>query len=100
MRCIRPYDRNTIIESVKKTNRLITVEEGWPQHGIGAEISCLVMESMSMVYDFVSKVSNRLALFGTFGAFNRFRECFLPGKVTFSFGNASLLGLEGWRTTH
>lgn len=44
-RTIRPLDRQTIIESVKKTNRLVTVEEGWPQHGIGSEICALMMES-------------------------------------------------------
>lgn len=44
-RTIRPLDRKTIIESVKKTNRLVTVEEGWPQHGIGSEICALMMES-------------------------------------------------------
>lgn len=38
LRSIRPLDTETIIESVKKTNRLVNVEEGWPQHGVGAEI--------------------------------------------------------------
>lgn len=38
-------DRPAIIESVKKTNRIVNVEEGWPQHGIGAEIAALLMES-------------------------------------------------------
>jgi len=33
------------VDSVKKTHRLVTVEEGLPQHGIGAEIAALVMES-------------------------------------------------------
>lgn len=44
LRTLRPLDDATIIESVKKTGRLITVEEGWPQSGIGAEISARVME--------------------------------------------------------
>ena len=44
LRTLRPLDDATIIESVKKTGRLITVEEGWPQTGIGAEISARVME--------------------------------------------------------
>ncbi|KAI6705349.1 hypothetical protein NL676_008311 [Syzygium grande] len=35
---IRPLDRPTINASVRKTNRLVTVEEGFPQHGVGAEI--------------------------------------------------------------
>ncbi|XP_038998642.1 pyruvate dehydrogenase E1 component subunit beta-2, mitochondrial-like [Hibiscus syriacus] len=44
MRSIRPLDRSTINESVRKTNRLVTVEEAFPQHGVGAEI-CVVEES-------------------------------------------------------
>ena len=38
LRTIRPLDVDTIIKSVQKTNRLVTVEEGWPFAGIGAEI--------------------------------------------------------------
>ena len=44
LRTLRPMDTATIIESVKKTGRLVTVEEGWPQSGIGAEIAARVME--------------------------------------------------------
>ncbi|QQR35011.1 pyruvate dehydrogenase complex E1 component subunit beta [Devosia oryziradicis] len=44
LRTLRPLDSDTVIESVKKTGRLVTVEEGWPQGGIGAEISARVME--------------------------------------------------------
>ena len=44
LRSIRPLDTETIITSVEKTNRLITVEEGWPTAGIGAEISATVTE--------------------------------------------------------
>ena len=44
LRSIRPLDVDTIIASVKKTNRLMTVEEGWPAFGVGAEISALAME--------------------------------------------------------
>lgn len=45
LRTIRPLDKDTIIESVKKTSRLVTVEEGWPQHGVGAEIIAMVNEN-------------------------------------------------------
>lgn len=38
-------DKDAIIASVKKTHRLVTVEEGWPQCGIGAEIAATVMET-------------------------------------------------------
>jgi len=44
LRTIRPIDRFTIIESVKKTNRIVSVEEGWPFAGIGAEIAAMVNE--------------------------------------------------------
>jgi len=44
LRSIRPLDRATINASVRKTNRLVTVEEGLPQHGVGAEICMSVVE--------------------------------------------------------
>jgi pyruvate dehydrogenase E1 component beta subunit len=44
LRSIRPLDRDTILESVKRTSRLLTLEEGWPQSGVGAEIHALVNE--------------------------------------------------------
>ncbi len=44
LRSLRPLDTTTIVESVKKTNRLVSVEEGWPAAGIGAEIAALMME--------------------------------------------------------
>ncbi len=45
LRTIRPLDMPLIYESIRKTNRLVTVESGWPQSGIGAEISAQIMES-------------------------------------------------------
>jgi pyruvate dehydrogenase E1 component beta subunit len=45
LRTIRPMDTETIIESVKKTGRCITVEEGWGQSGVGAEIAARIMEA-------------------------------------------------------
>ena len=45
LRTLRPLDTETIANSVKKTNRLISVEEGWPVAGMGSEISALIMES-------------------------------------------------------
>ena len=44
LRTLRPLDIDTIIESVKKTNRVVTCEEGFPFSGIGAEISALISE--------------------------------------------------------
>lgn len=45
LRSLRPIDRDAIVKSVMKTHRLVTVEEGWPQCGIGAEICGIVFES-------------------------------------------------------
>jgi pyruvate dehydrogenase E1 component beta subunit len=44
LRTLRPLDIGTVVESVKKTNRLVTVEEGWPYAGIGAEVAMQVIE--------------------------------------------------------
>ncbi|KAL9899361.1 pyruvate dehydrogenase E1 beta subunit isoform 1-T1 [Glossina fuscipes fuscipes] len=44
LRSLRPLDTETIFNSVKKTHHLVTVEQGWPQSGIGAEICARVME--------------------------------------------------------
>lgn len=44
LRTLRPMDTDTIVESVKKTGRCVTVEEGWQQSGVGAEIAARVME--------------------------------------------------------
>jgi len=50
LRSIRPLDAKTIIDSVKKTNRLVTLEGGFPQSGVGAEICALMMESSAFDY--------------------------------------------------
>ena len=44
LRTLRPLDTQTILTSLKKTNRIVSVEEGWPFAGIGAEISALVCD--------------------------------------------------------
>jgi pyruvate dehydrogenase E1 component beta subunit len=46
LRTLRPLDRDTIVKSVMKTHRLVTVEEGWPNCGIGSEICGIMMESI------------------------------------------------------
>ena len=42
---VSDLDDETIIQSVKKTNHVVTVEQGWPQYGVGAEIIAKIMES-------------------------------------------------------
>lgn len=43
-RTLRPLDLDTILDSVKKTNRAVIVEEGWPHGGVGANLSTLITE--------------------------------------------------------
>jgi len=58
LRSIRPLDSATIVESVKKTNRLVNVEECWPTCGIGAEISARIMEE---AFDFLDAPVSRVS---------------------------------------
>ncbi|GBQ89551.1 pyruvate dehydrogenase E1 component subunit beta [Acetobacter nitrogenifigens DSM 23921 = NBRC 105050] len=58
LRSIRPLDIATIVESVKKTSRLVTVEEGWPFAGIGAEI---VMQIIEHAFDWLDAPPVRVA---------------------------------------
>jgi len=44
LRSLRPFDTETIVNSIKKTNRLISVEEGWPFAGIGSELAAQMMD--------------------------------------------------------
>jgi len=44
LRTLRPMDQGTILESLAKTNRIVSVEEGWPQSGVGSEIAAMCME--------------------------------------------------------
>jgi pyruvate dehydrogenase E1 component beta subunit len=44
LRSLRPFDIGTVVASVKKTNRIVTIEEGWPFAGIGSEIAAIMME--------------------------------------------------------
>jgi pyruvate dehydrogenase E1 component beta subunit len=45
LRSLRPIDRTTVLNSIKKTHRCVTVEEGWPICSIGSEICGMIMES-------------------------------------------------------
>jgi len=58
LRTIRPLDTETIIESVKKTNRCVSVEEGWPAAGIGSEIAAVIMEN---AFDYLDAPVKRVA---------------------------------------
>jgi len=58
LRTIRPLDTGTVVESVKKTNRLVTVEEGWPFAGIGSELAAVMMEQ---AFDYLDAPVARVA---------------------------------------
>ncbi|KAL4458208.1 hypothetical protein ABPG75_013073 [Micractinium tetrahymenae] len=44
LRSLKPIDRDAIAASVRKTHRVVSVEEGWPQHGVGSEIMAIAIE--------------------------------------------------------
>lgn len=58
LRTLRPLDKETILASVKKTSRLVTVEEGWAFSGIGSEIAAIVMEE---AFDYLDAPVKRVA---------------------------------------
>jgi len=58
LRTLRPLDTRSIVESVRKTNRLVVVEEGWRAYGIGAEIASRVTE---LAFDHLDAPVRRVA---------------------------------------
>lgn len=58
LRTLRPLDTETIVESVKKTSRCVSVEEGWPVAGIGSEIASIIMEQ---AFDYLDAPVTRVA---------------------------------------
>jgi pyruvate dehydrogenase E1 component beta subunit len=58
LRSIRPLDTETLVNSVKKTNRLVSVEEGWPFAGVGSELSALMMDQ---AFDWLDAPVKRVA---------------------------------------
>ncbi len=58
LRSLRPLDRPTIINSVKKTNRAIVIEEDWRSYGIGAEIAATIQEE---AFDYLDAPVQRVA---------------------------------------
>ena len=58
LRTLRPLDTRPIVESVKRTNRMVVVEEGWRAYGVGAEIAARVTE---LVFDHLDAPIRRVA---------------------------------------
>ncbi|HEX5281651.1 MAG TPA: pyruvate dehydrogenase complex E1 component subunit beta [Micropepsaceae bacterium] len=57
LRTLRPLDADTVIRSVKKTNRIVTVEQGWPVCSIGSEIAALVVDE---AFDYLDAPPSRV----------------------------------------
>merc|ERR1719183_777176 len=57
LRTLRPIDRDAIAETVQKTNRLMTVEEGWPSCGVGSEVVAITMET---AFDYLDAPPERI----------------------------------------
>jgi pyruvate dehydrogenase E1 component beta subunit len=57
LRTLRPLDAETVIRSVKKTNRIVTVEQGWPVCSIGSEIAALVVDE---AFDYLDAPPSRV----------------------------------------
>jgi pyruvate dehydrogenase E1 component beta subunit len=58
LRTLRPMDSDTVIASVQKTGRIVTVEEGWPQSGVGAEIAARVV---AQAFDYLDAPPTRIS---------------------------------------
>jgi pyruvate dehydrogenase E1 component beta subunit len=58
LRTLRPFDIETVVASVKKTNRIVAIEEGWPFAGIGAELAAIMMEG---AFDWLDAPLKRVA---------------------------------------
>lgn len=58
LRTIRPLDKETIIRSIQKTNRIVSVEEGWPFAGVGSEIGTMICEE---AFDYLDAPPLRVA---------------------------------------
>ena len=58
LRTLRPLDTRPIVESVKKTNRMVVVEEGWRAYGVGAEVASRVTE---LAFDYLDAPVRRVA---------------------------------------
>jgi pyruvate dehydrogenase E1 component beta subunit len=68
LRTLRPLDTRPVIESVKKTNRVVVVEEGWRAYGIGSEISSRIHE---LAFDYLDAPVRRVAQFEVPLPYNR-----------------------------
>jgi pyruvate dehydrogenase E1 component beta subunit len=90
MRALRPLDMVPVIESVKKTSRLITVEEGWRSYGVGSEIASRVYEE---AFDYLDAPVARIGAAEVPAPYNkRLEKIAFPGKADVIITAKALLG--------
>jgi pyruvate dehydrogenase E1 component beta subunit len=90
MRALRPLDMAPVIASVKKTSRLITVEEGWRSYGVGSEIAARVYEE---AFDYLDAPVARIAAAEVPAPYNkRLEKIAFPGKADVIVTARALLG--------
>lgn len=78
LRTLRPLDMEPVIESFKKTNRAVVVEEGWPSYGVGSEVSARIYEQ---AFDYVDAPIKRVAQIEVPLPYNRTLEQMAIPKV-------------------
>lgn len=78
LRSLRPLDMDPVIESFKKTNRAVIVEEGWKSYGVGAEVSARIYEE---AFDYVDAPIKRVAQLEVPLPYNRTLEQMMLPKV-------------------
>ncbi|CAG8510799.1 13492_t:CDS:10, partial [Racocetra fulgida] len=85
LRSIRPLDADTIVNSVKKTNHLISVESGFPQFGVGSEICALAMETEAFDYldAPVERVTNAASPVYDLEAFRNISEAYEKNELAY-----------------
>ena len=90
MRALRPLDMAPVVESVKKTSRLITVEEGWRSYGVGSEIASRVYEE---AFDYLDAPVARIGAAEVPAPYNkRLEKIAFPGKADVIVTARALLG--------
>jgi pyruvate dehydrogenase E1 component beta subunit len=79
LRSIRPLDIKTIVESVKKTNRLVVVDEAWPMYGVSAEVA---YEVQKYAFDYLDAPVTRVNSADTSLGYSQvFVDAYLPNPA-------------------
>ena len=96
LRTVRPIDYDTVIESVKKTNRLICLEEAWPLGSISTELTYMVQKR---AFDFLDAPIIRLTTADTPAAYApTLMEAFLPNKEQLTNAIREVLYQKPWNS--